>query len=383
MADDIRTRISLEENVTERLRSIQSGLRQTATMAAKVSFQGLVKGFDALAKTATVATTAAVGALGGLATKAVEIGKEYESAMSQVAATMLIDKTTEQGRKDFATLEAAAQKMGAETAFSAKEAAEGLNYLALAGYNAEQAAKALPTVLKLAGAGAMDLASASDMITDSMSALNIEATEENLTRFADELAKTASSANASVSQMGQAILTVGGTASQLAGGTVELNTALGLLANTGLKGAEGGTHLRNIILALQNATGKSLQTINKLTNGVYDSQGKMRSLGDIFQEMEQSMKSMGYTSKQVDETVSQLFNVTDLTAVRSLLAQSGEFANDAGDEITTLYEKIANSSGSAADMYTTQLDNLDGQLARLSSAASALGIVFTKAYKNR
>lgn len=114
-----------------------------------------------------------------------------------------------------------------------------MNYLALAGYDAEKAATALPTVLKLAGAGAMDLGAASDMVTDSMSALGIAATEANLTNFADQLAQTASKANTSVSQLGEAIITVGGTAKDLAGGTTELNAVLGILADNGIKASEG------------------------------------------------------------------------------------------------------------------------------------------------
>ena len=170
------------------------------------------KGIGGMTKTISAATTAAAAAVGAIATASVNVGKEFESSMSQVSATMLIDKTTQEGAAAYATLEEAARECGRTTAFSATEAAEGLNYLALAGYDANQAAAALPTVLKLAGAGAMDLASASDMVTDSMSALNIEATQDNLNNFADQMAMTASKANTSVSKLGEDILTVGATA---------------------------------------------------------------------------------------------------------------------------------------------------------------------------
>lgn len=91
------------------------------------------------------------------------------------------------------------------------------------------------------------------LVTDSMSALGIEATQENLTKFGDQLAKTAQKSNTSVSQLGEAVLTVGGTAKTLAGGTTELNTLLGIIADNGVKGAEGGTALRNIMLSLAGA----------------------------------------------------------------------------------------------------------------------------------
>ena len=169
------------------------------------------KGLGSITKTVAAATAAAASAVGAIGIAAINTGREFEGAMSQVAATMLLDRTTAEGQKAFETLENAARECGANTAFSATEAAEALNYLALAGYDADKAATALPTVLKLAGAGAMELAAASDMVTDSMSALGIEATEANLTQFSDKLAQTASKSNTSVAQLGEAILTVGGT----------------------------------------------------------------------------------------------------------------------------------------------------------------------------
>ena len=142
--------------------------------------------------------------------------------------------------------------MGAKTAFSASECAEALNYLALAGYNTQEMADTLPTVLNLAAAGNIDLASASDMVTDAMSALGMETADAD--KMVDQMAKTASTTNTSVGQLGEGILTIGATAKTVKGGTAELNTALGILANNGIKGAEGGTHLRNVILSLQSPT---------------------------------------------------------------------------------------------------------------------------------
>lgn len=203
----------------------------------------------------TTAVTAATGAISALGGYSISVGKDFESSMAQVIATMGITKDTIQdGVNSYDLLKESAAAAGESTVFSASEAADALNYLALAGYDAAEAADALPAVLNLAAAGGMDLAYASDLATDAMAALGIEATSENLTRFGDEMAKTASKANTNVSQLGEAILTVGGTAQSLAGGTVELNAALGVLANRGIKGAEGGTHLRNMILSLSAPT---------------------------------------------------------------------------------------------------------------------------------
>lgn len=323
------------------------------------------KGLGTITKTVASATAAAAAAVGAMGIAAINTGAEFEKSMSQVAATMLIDKTTAEGQKAFETLENAARECGASTAFSASEAAEGLNYLALAGYDAEKAAAALPTVLKLAGAGAMDLGHASDMVTDSMSALGIEATEANLTQFSDQLAQTASKANTSVAQLGEAILTVGGTAKGLAGGTTELNTALGILADNGLKGAEGGTHLRNIILSLQNPTDKAAASLKSLGVDVYDAQGNMRGLNDVFKDLQGAMDGMDNASK--DTILSTLFNKTDLTAANAMLAN----CTDRFDELSA---SIENSAGACENMYAIQLDNLNGDIDILKSGLSDLGI---------
>ena len=331
----------------------------------KSALSQATKGLGTITKTVASATAAAAAAVGAMGIAAINTGREFEGAMSQVAATMLIDKTTAEGQKAFETLENAARECGASTAFSATEAAEALNYLALAGYDADKAATALPTVLKLAGAGAMDLAAASDMVTDSMSALGIEATEANLTQFSDQLAQTASKANTSVAQLGEAILTVGGTAKGLAGGTTELNTALGILADNGLKGAEGGTHLRNIILSLQNPTDKAAASLKSLGVDVYDAQGNMRGLNDVFKDLQGAMAGMDNASK--DSILSTLFNKTDLTAANAMLS-------NCADRFDELSAAVENSAGACENMYAIQLDNLNGDIDILKSGLSDLGI---------
>ena len=331
----------------------------------KSALSQATKGLGTITKTVASATAAAAAAVGAMGIAAINTGREFEGAMSQIAATMLIDKTTAEGQKAFETLENAARECGASTAFSATEAAEALNYLALAGYDADKAATALPTVLKLAGAGAMDLAAASDMVTDSMSALGIEATEANLTQFSDQLAQTASKANTSVAQLGEAILTVGGTAKGLAGGTTELNTALGILADNGLKGAEGGTHLRNIILSLQNPTDKAAASLKSLGVDVYDAQGNMRGLNDVFKDLQGAMAGMDNASK--DSILSTLFNKTDLTAANAMLS-------NCADRFDELSAAVENSAGACENMYAIQLDNLNGDIDILKSGLSDLGI---------
>lgn len=340
-------------------------------IAGKVdkSFGSTLKSVQSQIKTVAKVSAAAVGAVAtavaGVTTAAIKTGKEFENSMSQVAATMGIDKATKDGLRNYQTLETAAKEMGESTAFTASEAAEGLNYLALAGYSADQAATALPYTLKLAGAGAMDLADASDMVTDAMSALNLEANNKNLSTFSDQLAKSASTTNTNVKQLGEAILTVGGTAANLKGGTAELNTALGILANNGIKGAEGGTHLRNMLLSLESPTAAAVKQLKKLGVNVYDAKGNLRSLNDIFSDVQKSTKGM--TNQQVDGILATLFNKRDLASARAMMKA-------AGDDFSKIEKTISESAGACDQMYKTQLDNLEGDLALFTSALQGLGI---------
>lgn len=309
-------------------------------------------------------------AVTGLGTAAVTTAANFESSMSQVQATMGVTKdamSTVDGQSvnTMDTLSELAKKMGSETAFSAKECADALNYLALAGYDTQQMCDTLPTVLNLAAAGDIDLASASDMVTDAMSALGMGVDES--TKMVDQMAKTASSTNTSVAQLGEGILTIGATAKSIKGGTAELNTALGILANNGIKGAEGGTHLRNVILSLQNPTDKAAAQMDALGVSVYDSNGNMRSLNDILGDLNKSMDGM--TSADKANIIATIFNKTDLASVNALLANTG-------DTWDNLQNSITNSAGAAQQMADTQLDNLQGQITILKSALEGLAISF-------
>lgn len=304
----------------------------------------------------------------GLGTAAVTTAASFESSMSQVQATMGITKdamSTVNGQSvnTMDTLSNLAKKMGAETSFSAKQCGDALNFLALAGYDTQQMCDTLPTVLNLAAAGSLDLATASDMVTDAMSALGMGVDESE--KMVDQMAKTASTTNTSVAQLGEGILTIGATAKTVKGGTAELNTALGILANNGIKGAEGGTHLRNMILSLQNPTDKAAICMESLGLQVYDSEGNMRSLNDILGDLNKSMDGM--TAEEKSNVISKIFNKTDLSSVNALLANTG-------DTWDNLQNSITNSAGAAQQMADTQLDNLQGQLTILQSALEGLAI---------
>lgn len=353
------------------LKKLEEQANQSATAVQKIAATGeKLKTVGSNISSAGEKLLPVTAAVTGLGTASVTTAANFESSMSQVQATMGVTKdamSTVDGQSvnTMDTLSKLAKKMGAETVFSASECAEALNYLALAGYDTQQMCDTLPTVLNLAAAGDIDLAAASDMVTDAMSALGMGVDEAET--MVDQMAKTASTTNTSVAQLGEGILTIGATAKTVKGGTAELNTALGILANNGIKGAEGGTHLRNIILSLQNPTDKTAEQMEALGLSVYDSDGNMRSLNDILGDLNKSMDGM--TSAEKSNIISKIFNKTDLSSVNALLANTGDTWDDR-------QEAILKSGGAAQQMADTQLDNLQGQLTILKSALEGLTISF-------
>ena len=305
-------------------------------------------------KVAGAAIAAAATGVTAFAGASVQAGAKFDSAMSQVAATM---GTTVDQIGDLRTF---AQDMGAKTAFSATQAAEALNYMALAGYDSKTSMDMLPNVLNLAAAGSIELASASDMITDAQSALGLSL--EDTSVMVDQMAAASSKSNTSVAQLGEAFLTIGATARSMKGGTQELSTVLGVLADNGIKGAEGGTHLRNVIQSLTTESKPGKEALKKLGmsyKDMYDKSGNLRSIPEIMQQISGKMEGMTQQSK--DAIISGLFNKGDLAAVNALLGTTGE----RWDELSAA---IGDSAGAAEAMADTQLDNLQGDVTLFKSA---------------
>lgn len=335
------TLLELVAKITLDSKEYKKGLK-SLQKETKEKANGIKKGM-------LTATGVMAGALAAVGVSAVKTGAEFDKAMSQVAATMGTTTDEIENLRDFA------KEMGSTTQFSATQAAEALNYMALAGYDAETSMKMLPNVLNLASAGTMDLATASDMVTDAQSALGLSLDET--TELVDKMAQTASKSNTSVSQLGDAMLTIGGTAKSLKGGTTELSAALGILADNGIKGAEGGTALRNVLLGIQGD--KFEKTFGELGVSAYDAQGNLRPLKDILADMDSVMEGM--TSQEKTQLINKTFNRQDLKTVNALLGTT----KDRWDELT---DSIDNAQGAAQKMADTQLDNLEGDVTKLKSA---------------
>ena len=317
-------------------------------------------GFMSALSIAQKAISVTAKAVTNFAKSSVQSGMTFDKSMSQVAATM--GKTVD----EIDDLREFAKKMGSETAFSASQAADALNFMALAGYDAETSMNMLPNVLNLAASGGMELARASDMITDTQSALGLSLSQT--AELVDKMAKGASKTNTSVGQLGDAMLTVGGTAKMLSGGTTELATALGLLADNGTKGAEGGTALRNIILSLSAPTDKAAAALEDLGVQAFDNNGKMRDLQSIFADFNSALSDM--TDAEKTQTLNSIFNKVDLKSVNALLATS----TDRWKEVSNA---IDNAAGSAEEMAKTQLDNLSGDITIFNSALEGAQIALS------
>ena len=331
------------------------------TQIDRSGFDTGMKELDQVARNGIALIAGSFAAIGVAAGKALgaatQQGADFEAAMAQVAATM--GKTVD----EISELTQVAKEMGASTKFSATEAAYALNYLALAGFDARQQMEALPVVLDLAAAGNMDLAYASDLVTDSMSALGL--TTQDMTGFADQMAKTASKANTNVAQLGEAILVTGGQAKMAGLDTVELNTALGILADNGIKGAEGGTALRNTLKNLYTPTSGAAKQLEALGVSTANADGSLRGIQAVLMDLNASLS--GLTEEERMGAMANIFDTRTIAAANALL-------KDSGDRFTELSVAIGDSMGAAVAMASTQLDNLKGDITILESELEGLGV---------
>lgn len=363
---DLVAKITLDKSDYERG---MAGLKADVATKTKALQVGMLK-----------ATAAGAAALGAFAIASVKTGATFDKSMSQVAATMGLSMeemqtqigTTETAYGHFeGSLRDFAKFMGENTAFSASQAADALNYMALAGYDVEESMSMLPNVLNLAAAGNMELARASDVVTDVQTAFGLQM--EEMPQLIDEMAKAASTGNTSVAQLGDAFLTIGGLAQELNGGFIdladgtqapvngiqELEIALTAMANAGIKGSEAGTHMRNMIMKLSSPTSEGTKQLEKMGVTVFDTEGKMRSLSDIFGDLSTKMESM--TQEEKIQAISDLFNARDLSSAEALLKAIGEDWDEIG-------ASILDADGAAQKMADTQLDNLSGDITLLKSA---------------
>lgn len=314
----------------------------------------VVKAGIGLTTTVLKGATAGLAALGGAAIK---VGSDFEAGMSQVQAI------SGASGEDLEKLKNKAKEMGATTKFSATESAEALNYMAMAGWKTEDMLGGLEGVMNLAAASGEDLATASDIVTDAMTALGMQASEAG--HFSDVLAAAASNANTSVGGMGETFKYAGAMAGTLGYSVEDVALATGLMANAGIKGTMAGTSLNSIMTRLSTNTNGARDAIEELGVAFFNEDGSARSLTDVMGELREATADM---------TTEQKANFANTVA--GMEAQKGLSAilNATEDDYNKLSAAIQNADGCALEMAETMQDNLQGQLTILQSGLEGLGI---------
>lgn len=325
--------------------SNQSTVASTESATSKMA--GLMK------KSAAVIGVASVAA----AKKTIDVGKSFEAGMSEVQAI------SGASGKDLEKLSAKAKQMGATTKFSATESATALKYMAMAGWKTNQMVSGLSGVMNLAAASGEDLGTVSDIVTDSMTAFGLKAKDSG--HFADVLAKASSSSNTNVAMMGETFKYVAPLAGSMKYSIEDTATAIGLMANAGIKGSQAGTSLRSIITRLVKPPKDAATALNALGISTTKADGSMKPLRETMAELRE--KFSGLTESQKASYAS---SIAGQEAMSGLLA----IVNASDSDFNKLQKAIDNSSGAAKKQADIMNNNLQGALYDLGSAAEAVGI---------
>lgn len=344
----------------EELRRLQQEAATTSTALAKIDEAGKkIEAFGYSVTSAGKAVMPASMAVAGLGAAAVKTAADFDSSMSKVAA---VSGAT---GDDLDALRDKAREMGAKTKFSASEAADAMNYMAMAGWKTEDMLEGIEGIMNLAAASGEDLATTSDIVTDALTAFGLSAQDSG--HFADILAAASSNANTNVSMMGETFKYCAPIAGALGFSAEDTAEAIGLMANAGIKGSQAGTALRTIMNNLTGDIKLSGSALGEVTIATTNADGSMRDLSDILSDCRGAF--------------AQLSESEQAAAAEALVgknAMSGFLAlmNAGEGDIEKLSTAIANCDGTAERMAETMQDNLAGQLTILKSQLQELAISF-------
>lgn len=344
----------------QRLRSLEEQANQSATAQQKIGATG--------EKLQTVGNKISsvgqkllpvTGVVTGLGTAAVKTAADFDSAMSKVAA---VSGAT---GSDFDKLRDKAREMGAKTKFSATEAADAMNYMAMAGWKTEDMLSGIEGVMYLAAASGEDLATTSDIVTDALTAFGLTAADSG--HFADVLAATSSNANTNVFMMGETFKYCAPVAGALGFSVEDTAEAIGLMGNAGIKASQAGTSMRSIMTNLTGDVKLSGAAIGDVTSATTNADGSMRSLSAILADCRVAFGGMTEAEK-----------ANNAEALVGKNAMSGFLAlmNAAPEDIAKVSGAVNNCRDAAKNMADTMQDNLEGQLTILKSQLQELAISF-------
>ena len=344
----------------QKLKSLEEQAKQSGTALQEIAAKGekLKTVGDNVTEVGKKFLPVTAGVV-GLGTVAVKTAADFDSAMSKVAA---VSGAT---GKDLDALRDKAREMGSKTKFSASEAAEAMNYMAMAGWKTEDMLSGIEGVMNLAAASGEDLATTSDIVTDALTAFGLSAKDSG--HFADILAAASSNANTNVSMMGETFKYCAPIAGALGFSAEDTAEEIGLMANAVIKGSQAGTSLRTIMNNLSGEVKICGSSIGEVTVATTNADGSMRDLSDILADCRTAFAGLSESEKAA--------------AAESLVgknAMSGFLAlmNAGEGDINKLSSAIENCDGCAAGMADTMNNNLEGQLTILKSQLQELAISF-------
>lgn len=344
----------------EELRRLQQEAATTSTTLSKIDVAG--QKMESVGNSIAGAGKKMMGVttvIGGVGIAAVKTAADFDSAMSQVAA---VSGAT---GDDFDALRDKAREMGSKTKFSATEAAEAMNYMAMAGWKTGDMLDGIEGVMNLAAASGEDLATTSDIVTDALTAFGLTAKDSG--HFADILAAASSNANTNVSMMGETFKYCAPIAGALGFSAEDTAEAIGLMANAGIKSTQAGTALRTIMNNLSGDIKISGKAIGDVTIATTNADGSMRSLSDILGDCRTAFGNL--TESEKAQTAESLVGKNAMSGFLALM-------NAAPADVDKLSGAIANCDGVSEKMATTMQDNLAGQLTILKSQLQELAISF-------
>ena len=332
-------------------KGFESGANQITNLA-----NGAVKGLSSI-------LTKATSALTGLGKSVVQVGTQFETSMSNVAA---ISGAT---GDELDALTKKAQEMGAKTKFSASESADAFSYMAMAGWKTEEMLGGIEGIMNLAAASGEDLATTSDIVTDALTAFGLKAKDSG--HFADILAAASSNANTNVGLMGETFKYVAPVAGALGFSAEDTAQAIGLMANAGIKGSQAGTALRSVFSRLAKPTKQSQQALDDLGLSLTDDAGNVKDLNTLLLEMRQKFSTLSDAQKA--NYAALLAGQEGMSGLLAIVNASDADWNKLAGAIDGCTDELTGYSA-AEEMAAKQIDNLEGQVTILKSSLEGLKI---------
>jgi TP901 family phage tail tape measure protein len=348
------------------------GAKKTSSFQSGIN--GAKSGLQGMSSTAKKVAGLIATAFGAIKIKdfvkeSVDTFSDYEQSLANTAAIANATQTEQE------QLNEAAREAGKATTKTAKESADALGYMALAGWNVKESTSALQPVLKLSAASNMDLATCSDLVTDSMSALKLQV--KDLPEYLDMVTKAQNSSNMNSQQMMEAYIKAGGAARTLGVSAKDTGVALGILANNGTKGAEGGTAL-NAMLTRLGSNKNALSMMGALGISIFDAQGKFVGLEEALKRINAGVSKL--STEDQAKALKEIAGTNYYSKMAYLLDGVKEGANGAKSAWDDLDKKLKNSDGSLEDMYNKQTNTLSATREIMNSALDDLKISFADSF---